>query len=140
VSDFGAHDFPEGAQVNLLAIDGDDYLVELEGVSVKNNKSFFGEIPVGEEVPAVPTPAEATPTPEPTPFEPLPTPTPTTDLSEEERKINDLSDKIRLIDEEVRAAKEQESSSGETGSTREIQKLQTEKEKLSEELSTISKP
>jgi uncharacterized protein YdcH (DUF465 family) len=132
VSEFGTHDFPAGTKVNLLAEEGEEYLVEFEGVSVKNNKSFFSET----EVVVAPVA-----TPEPSPLAPLPTPEPPAALSPEDQKVSELSDKIRLLDEEVRAAKEK-SASGEPSKAeaREIERLKKQRNQLSEELSTISKP
>lgn len=141
VSEIGTHDFPQGAKVNLLAIEGEDYLVELGGVSVKNNKIFFSETEVLEETPEPVAAAQ----PEPTPPAPLPTPEAPTTLTTEDKKIGDLSDKIRLLDEEVRAAKEkaaQEAASGASNasSSRDVEKLKKERDRLSEELSDIAKP
>ncbi len=141
VSDIGTHDFPQGAKVNLLAIEGEDYLVELGGVSVKNNKIFFSET----EVLAVVPEATTTTQPELTPPSPLPTPEAPTTLTPEDKKIGDLSDKIRLLDEEVRAAKEkaaEEVTSGasSSSSSRDVEKLKKERDRLSEELSDIAKP
>lgn len=149
MSEIGTHEFPKGAKVNLLAIEGEDYLVELGGVSVKNNKIFFSETEVvaeklAENLAETQEPAAAI-EPAPTPPAPLPTPESPTTLTPEDKKIGDLSDKIRLLDEEVRAAKEkavQEASTGASTSrsSRDVEKLKKERDRLSEELSDIAKP
>jgi len=41
VSNLGTHDFPRGAKVNVLSEEGDEYLVELDGVGVQIGKAYF---------------------------------------------------------------------------------------------------
>lgn len=142
-SEYGTHDFPVGAQVNLLAIDGEDYLVEYEGVSVKNHRSFFSETLI-EKAPVEPAP-EATPTPEP---EPLSTPTPPAPdaLSDVQARTEQISEKIREIDEKIRANDREaiQQGSGQGADAPSVQRknkvLKKERDALSEELTEFSKP
>ncbi len=141
-SEYGTHDFPAGVQVNLLAVEGDDYLVEYEGVSVRNNKAFFSETPVEPAAPVAESSPEPTATPEP---EPLATPAPPDALSLEQKKVEDLSGKIQALDAERRALQEEIAQEGGSGEARpaareKIKELQKERDQLSEQLTEISKP
>lgn len=141
-SEYGTHDFPVGAQVNLLAIEGEEYLVEYEGVSVKNHRSFFSETLI-EKAPVEAAP-EATPTPEPEPLSP-PTPPAPDALSDVQTRTEQISEKIREIDEKIRAndreAIQQGTGQGADASVqRKNKSLKKERDALSEELTEFSKP
>jgi hypothetical protein len=128
----GTHDVPAGAAVKVLAEEGDEYVIEYEGISVRTPKGFFSETkieevaaPTPEPVAAAPTPdmiplPEATPAlPEPAPAqpepaqpetlaegatEPTPAGTPDPAMAADEEKATELIGEIRAVNDEIRAA------------------------------------
>lgn len=71
MSELGTHDFPVGTKVTLVGEEEGDYLIEYQGVSVRNAREFFSETPV-ESAPPTPEPAAS----DTIPVEPAPTPEP----------------------------------------------------------------
>lgn len=61
----GIHDFPKGAEVELIGIIEEDYVVQRNGVSVRISRTFFSETPVPMETAGGVTPPEPSPSPSP---------------------------------------------------------------------------
>lgn len=139
--DAGTHDFPMGAMVIVLSEEGDDYIVEYNGVSVRNARSFFSETML-DQIPAAPTPtpvAFATPQTQLSNLGPDPTPVPpgalTSDaaIMEEDRKNSEKLEKIRTLNDEIRTAQEKDQKS-------KAEKLKQQRDQLSEDLTKTAKP
>ena len=135
------HDFPVGAMVIVLGEEGGDYIVEYQGVSVRNARTFFSE-PVVEQSPAAPTPAPAplaTPQTQWSDGAPTPAPAPpgalTTDaaIMEEDRQNSEKLEKIRTLNSEIRTAQEKNQKAA-------AAKLKKQRNELSEELTRTAKP
>jgi len=137
----GTHDFPVGAMVIVLGEEGDDYIVEYNGVSVRNARTFFSETVV-EQSPAAPTPAPVSfATPQTQLSDVAPTPAPaapealTTDaaIMEEDRENSEKLEKIRTLNNEIRTAQEKNQKAT-------AAKLKKQRDELSEELTRTAKP
>jgi len=149
VSDRGTHQFPVGAQVNVMEVDGEDFLVEYNGVAVRNGQEFFSETMVTESVAAEPVPPAATPAPEssPAPEEqawPAATGTPDPRMGAEEEKSAELLGEIRSINHEIRQAEDAQKlttgSDTEVKDSSEIKSLKKRRDALSEDLTDFAKP
>ena len=143
----GSHDFPVGARVNVLSEEGEDYIVEYQGVSVRNGRVFFSEAVVMPPVPPLPA---TTPDPG-LPGETLlsaaqssPSPDAAASLSEEERKTSQLIDGIRVLNDEIRTAHDKQLGASTTdqkdAEAALIKKLKNRRDKLSTELTRTAKP
>ncbi|MFZ4682209.1 MAG: hypothetical protein ACOYMS_06885 [Terrimicrobiaceae bacterium] len=137
----GTHDFPVGAMVIVLGEEGDDYIVEYNGVSVRNARTFFSETVV-EQIPASPTPAApafATPQTQLSDVAPSPVPaapgalTSDSAIMEEDRQNSEKLDKIRALNSEIRTAQEKNQKAA-------AAKLKKQRDELSEELTRTAKP
>lgn len=134
VNSDGTHEVPTGAAVQVVAEEGDEYVIEYRGISVRTPKAYFSEtlveqvtespavsptpdmIPLTADAPAVDpaaTPAalpaepsdESLATATPPPMqEAVPTPEPT--LSAEDAKAQQLMGELRTISDEIRSASE----------------------------------
>jgi hypothetical protein len=140
VSEVGTHDFPVNAKVSLVAIEGDDYVVEYNGVSVKNDRAYFSDQPI-DQPEAAPTPASSAIPPasrSEVASEPTPDPTdalvPDGALLEEEKAATEKLNKIRDLNEEIRAAEQKPDDAAE------VKKLKKRRNKLSEDLTRTAKP
>lgn len=149
VSDLGTHQFPVGAKVNVMEVEGNDYLVEYNGVAVRNGREFFSETEAADSVVAEPVPPVATPTPEasPTPEEqawPAATGTPDPQMSAEEGKSAELLGEIRTINHEIRQAEDaqklESSPDAEVKDSSEIKGLKKRRDALSKDLTDFAKP
>lgn len=132
VSEKGTHEFPLNAKVTLIEIDGDDYVVEYNGVSVRNDRSYFSDQPV--EPPAATPDAIGlgSPAPEPSPS-PVESLTAEPAPSEEERRNAQTLEDIRMLNEEIRSAQQGNQNA-------EAEKLKKRRDQLSEELTKTAKP
>jgi len=149
-NDAGTHDFPVGAMVNVLSEEGDDYIVEYLGVSVRNGRAFFSETVVV----AAPSPIPILPatTPDPAlPGETLlsaaqasSTQDAATPMSEEDRKTSGLISGIRTLNDEIRTAHDKQLVASTTDQKEAeaalIKKLKSRRDKLSTELTKTAKP
>lgn len=168
-----------GEAMNFIREEGDDFVVQVDGLEFKKHKSFFSSTyveagtpvaPVAESLPPsapAPTPdmlppaiadAEPTPdtitddlpaapgtTPAPAPLaESMPTPT------EEEAKVEELTDTIRGLNEKIRTSQDSleaktkqpnpPSAQDVKKEARAIERLKAERDALSENLTEIGKP
>ena len=137
----GTHDFPVGAMVIVLGEEGDDYIVEYNGVSVRNARTFFSETVV-EQIPASPTPVPPSFAPPQTQLSDVaPSPAPaapgalTSDAAilEEDRQNSETLEKIRTLNSEIRTAQEKDQKAT-------AAKLKKQRDELSEELTRTAKP
>jgi hypothetical protein len=163
VSNLGTHDFPRGAKVNVLSEEGDEYLVELEGVGVQIGKAYFSETDPAAVPQAAATPA---PSPSPAPAEPAAMQEPAADNPdtmaaedpdtieiEEETSVTESAptpsptetavpadeQRIAELTESLREVNEK-IRSGETQPGENIDALRKKRERLGEELTTYGKP
>lgn len=144
VSDVGTHDFPQGIAVTVIGEEGEDYVVEYQGVSVRNSRSYFSDTPIAMPTP---TPVAETPLPEATPSLPSEPAEAQADLTSEERAASALLTKIKDVNEEIRVANEKldsDKASGSSAAARaeaaRIEKLKKQKAQLSEDLTRTAKP
>ncbi len=153
VSDLGTHEFPVGAKVNVMEVEGEDYLVEYNGVAVKNGREFFSETLVVSETAPVPTPSPSVPsTIDPVadavaPSEsglPDTTSSPDPALVKEEQKSAELLGEIRTINDEIRKAEDAQTMTSSTDEEQkdssEIKRLKKRRDSLSEDLTEFAKP
>lgn len=160
----GTHDVPAGAAVKVLAEEGDEYVIEYEGISVRTPKGFFSEtrleeaaVPTPEPVAAAPTPdviplPEATPAlPEPVQPEtlaeatppPMPAGTPDPAMAADEEKATELIGEIRAVNDEIRTATDKLETAPAPEKAKEaarIEKLKKRRDTLSEDLTKVAKP
>lgn len=155
VSDVGTHDFPQGAAVTLVGEEGDEYIVEYQGVSVRNHKSYFSD-EVIEVAPApTPSPTPETPVAPPAVEPPLPEATPDlpaqpssaqSSTSEDQttaamlNKIKDLNDEIRVASDKLELDQDTASSATIRAEKARIEKLKKQKQRLSEDVTRMAKP
>jgi outer membrane murein-binding lipoprotein Lpp len=166
-TDHGIQGISAGEAVNFIRQSGGDYVVEYAGFEFKKNKSYFASTYVK---PAV---AQATPAPEPSAPEqsvppnealgdpPLPgepplgsgTPSRQVSLLAEDKKVGSLTDSIRALNDQIRAAQEdleRMSARAKKGggaseaeikkASRTIQRLKAKRDALSGELTEVGKP
>ena len=164
VSELGTHDFPVGTKVTLVGEEDGDYLIEYQGVSVRNARAFFSETLVESapaetpqtdadlaQAPATPEPAIA-PLGYPDSSAPASTPDAPTALTvtaeeevavvdriptEEDRKNAELLEAIRTLNEEIRVAQETPEAAP---SASKVDKLKKRRDQLSEDLTRSAKP
>lgn len=142
-SDRGIHDFPVGTEVTLIGEEEGDYIIEYDGLRLRNARSFFSDSARPQEQPLNPVdsaPAPASPSPiAPTAVTPdiaaSTGETPDTIPTEEDRKNSALLDSIRSLNEEIRSEQESDAAKPEA-----IEKLKRQRDKLSEELTETAKP
>lgn len=61
----GTHEIPTGAAVNVVAEEGDEYVISYETLSVRTPKAYFSETRIEEVAPPAPSPVAAAPSPTP---------------------------------------------------------------------------
>lgn len=128
VSDVGTHDFPAGAKVKVLGEEGEDYLIEYNGVSVRNHRSNFSDTLV--EPAATPALAVEDPSPTPVATDAL---APDTIMTEEDRKNARTLEDIRVLNDEIRTAQDKDEKAT-------AEKLKKRRDQLSEDLTKTAKP
>lgn len=168
MSELGTHDFPVGTKVTLVGEEEGDYLIEYQGVSVRNARSFFSETLV-EAAPSDPALTDAdlagsSATPEPAiaplgyPGSTAPAPEPSPEApsaltvtaeeevavvdtipTEEDRKNAELLEAIRTLNEEIRVEQETAASTSAPASPK-VEKLKKRRDQLSEDLTRSAKP
>ncbi|GAB4166958.1 MAG: hypothetical protein Fur0032_04650 [Terrimicrobiaceae bacterium] len=163
----GIHDFPRGGEVELIAIIDDDYLVQRNGVSVRISRTFFSETPVSPEAAETSVPTASTLTQETAEIIPADAPDdvrpepvsqsvaapqgseeeaalvaeePPPPLSAEDRRIEELTESIRELNDRIRSVRQTLATSQSEPEPAEVRRLQKKRDELSEELTGLVKP
>ena len=149
----GTHDVPNGAAVNVLAEEGDEYLIEFQGISVRTPKTYFSESLVEEtklteetSPPADAIPLETTPpavSAQATPDTPTPSAAPDAAMAVDEKKATELIGEIRTLNDQIRQANDQMEVAPQDEKASEaarIEKLKKRRDALSENLTEFAKP
>lgn len=169
VNSDGTHDFPARAAVNVISEEGEDYVIEYQGISVRTPKTFFTETLVEEVAAPEPPPVAAAPTPDtiplpaegslpetaPVPPETAPAPvaesaplalpagTPDPALATDTAKTTELIGEIKTLNDEIRTASDKLELAPAAEKSREaarIESLKKRRDRLSENLTEVAKP
>lgn len=157
VSEIGTHDFPAGTEVNVLKEEGEEYLVERDGVGVQISKSYFSEsdpnaisatsIPTNEPKPQTIAEEETVDTIEmegvPAPIEQTPAPLAEDTLTEEaieNPRVDEITQSLREINDQIRSTQNRQGSQGTSTSQSELENLKKKRDQLGKELTTYGKP
>lgn len=159
VSEIGTHDFPVGTEVNVLKEEGEEYLVERDGVGVQISKSYFSE----SDPNAIPATSIPTPTNEPkpktiaeeetvdiiemegvpAPIEQTPAPLAEDTITEEaieNPRVEEITQSLREINDQIRNAQTRQGSQDTSTSQSELENLKKKRDQLGKELTTYGKP
>lgn len=165
VNSDGTHDFPARAAVNVIEEEGEEYVIEYQGVSVRTPKTFFTATLAEEAAVPEPSPVAAAPTPDTIPLSsegPLPetaavpteaTPTPVAEatpvatpdpaMATDAAKTTELISAIKTLNDEIRSASDKLEVAPAAEKSEEaarIEKLKKRRDRLSENLTEVAKP
>lgn len=153
VNSDGTHDFPARAAVNVVAEEGEEYVIEYQGISVRTPKAFFTETLVEEASQPEPSPVAAAPTPDTIPLspaaevpttataEPLATPDPA--MATDGAKATELINEIKTLNDEIRTASDKlevAPAAAKSEDAVRLEKLKKRRDRLSEDLTEVAKP